>query len=298
MENLEFTGERLTTGIESIHGVIEHLHRYALAQKITNNKIVLDIASGEGYGSYLLSKGATKVYGVDIDEKSITHARVKYGSTKNIEFIIGSTDAIPIEDNTIDVVVSFETIEHHDKHELMMQEISRVLKKDGYLLISSPEKSIYSERDSNNPFHIKELTLSEFESLLGKHFKSVDLFNQRFVIGSLIHLNNKDLISRFNLFDGNYLNINNELSNDDFYNKPYFNLALCSNFESNNYLEVGSSFFNGVKVVKEELKVVKEEMSLLKMEYEKKYDQISNSESFKLGHKIVKSLKLLRFWKK
>ena len=81
MENLEFTGERLTTSLSSIHGVIEHLHRYAIAQKITKNKVVLDIASGEGYGSFLLSKEATKVYGVDIDEKSLNHAKVKYASS-------------------------------------------------------------------------------------------------------------------------------------------------------------------------------------------------------------------------
>ena len=104
MENLEFTGERLTTSLEMTHGVIEHLHRYALAQKISKDKIVLDIASGEGYGSYLISKGATKVFGVDIDEKSINHAKVKYISSKNIEFYVGSTDSIPLEEDRKSVV--------------------------------------------------------------------------------------------------------------------------------------------------------------------------------------------------
>lgn len=292
MENLEFTGERLTTSVKSIHGVIEHLHRYALAQKITKNKVVVDIASGEGYGSFLLSKRATRVFGVDIDEKSINHAKVKYASSKNIEFNVGSTDAIPLEDNSVDVVISFETIEHHDKHDLMMQEVSRVLKKNGFLLISSPEKSIYNERDPNNPYHIKELTLEDFSLLLKRNFKNVKLFNQRFVIGSLIHLINEDSVSKFNMFDGDYVHIKNELYNDDFYNKSYFNLALCSNENTDDYLEVGASIFNGVRVIKEEIEE-------LKKGYEKKYDDVLKTESFRLGNAIVKKMNLIiKFWKK
>lgn len=292
MKNLEFTGERLTTGLESVHGVIEHLHRYALAQKITKDKVVLDIASGEGYGSFLLSKNATKVFGVDIDEKSINHAKVKYAFSKNIEFNVGSTDAIPLADKSVDVVISFETIEHHNKHDLMMKEVSRVLKTDGVLLISSPEKSIYSERDPNNPYHIKELILDDFRDLLKRNFKNVELFNQRFVIGSLIHLIDQDSMSKFNLFDGDYLHIKNELDDDDFYNKPYFNLALCSNANNIDSLEVGVSIFNGVRVVKEEISVMKER-------YEKKYNAILNTESFKFGNSIIKKINLVRkFWKK
>jgi len=292
MENLEWTGERLTTSLESVHGVIEHLHRYAIAQKITSNKIVLDIASGEGYGSFLISKNATKVYGVDVDEKSIYHAKTKYVSSDNIEFIVGSTDAIPLADNSVDVVISFETIEHHDKHDLMMQEVTRVLKKDGLLLISSPEKSIYNERDPNNPYHIKELNLNDFKDLLNRNFKKVKVFNQRFVIGSLIHLVEQDLMAKFNLFDGDYLSIKNELSDDNFYNKPYFNLALCSNENNENHLEIGASIFNGVNVVKKEINNVK-------FNYEDNYKKILNSESFKLGNSIVKKIKLFKkIWKK
>ncbi len=292
MGNLEWTGERLTTGLESVHGVIEHLHRYALAQKITNNKVVLDIASGEGYGSFLISKNATKVFGVDIDEKSINHAKAKYSNSKKIEFKVGSTDAIPLEDNSVDVVISFETIEHHDKHDLMMTEILRVLKNDGILLISSPEKSIYSERDPNNPYHIKELTLEEFESLLNKNFKNVSLFNQRYVMGSLIHLINKEAVSKFNLFDGDYLNIENELFEEDFYNKPYFNLAICSNKNNENYLDIGASIFNGASVVKKEI-------SEFRAKYEKNYADALNSKSYKLGNSVIRKVKIFKkIWQK
>ena len=58
--------ERLDTGIEYHYGVIEHLHRYAVSKGICSEKIVLDLASGEGYGSNLLSNYAKEVIGVDI----------------------------------------------------------------------------------------------------------------------------------------------------------------------------------------------------------------------------------------
>lgn len=288
MKNLEWTGERLTTELGSVHGVIEHLHRYAVAQKIIKNKIVLDIASGEGYGSFLLSKNSLKVYGVDIDEKSILHAKQKYSDTLNLEYILGSTSAIPLPDNSVDVVVSFETIEHHDEHSLMIKEILRVLKKDGILLISSPEKSIYNQRDPNNPYHIKELSLLEFKELLNKNFTYTHFFNQRFVIGSLIHLIDENSRSKFNLFDGDYSNIINEIGEDDFYNKPYFNLAICSNSEIKETLEIGFSFFNGVSVLKRELE-----------EYKMKYEKILNSKSFKVGNAILKKISIFRkIWKR
>lgn len=295
MENLEWTGERLTTGVESVHGVIEHLHRYALAQKITKNKIVLDIASGEGYGSFLISKNAQKVYGVDIDSKSIEHSKKKYSSTKNLEYLVGSTDAIPLTDNSVDVVISFETIEHHDKHDLMMKEIKRVLKKEGVLLISSPEKSIYKERDPDNIFHIKELTLIEFEDLLKKYFNFSHFYNQRFVMGSLIHLVDTKIQSEFNLFDGNYTEIINDLTEENFYNKSYFNLAICSNELINVQQEIGYSLFNGVKVVAEETNAINTKLHAANSQIQK----IVNSKSYRLGNFIFKRLNfLLKIWKK
>ena len=103
--------------------------------------MVLDIASGEGYGSALLASGATRVTGVDIDPQTVQGATQKYSSNNsNLEFKQGSADNIPLHSGLFDVVVSFETIEHHDNHVEMMREIKRVLKLGGLLIISSPDK--------------------------------------------------------------------------------------------------------------------------------------------------------------
>ncbi|MHC4778665.1 MAG: class I SAM-dependent methyltransferase, partial [Planctomycetota bacterium] len=64
----------------------EHIHRYAFAATMAKGKRVLDLASGEGYGSHLLSLHAERVTGVDIDRASVDHARSRYGG-ENLEFL-------------------------------------------------------------------------------------------------------------------------------------------------------------------------------------------------------------------
>lgn len=180
---MQFTGERFVPGL---HGSIEleHLHRYLQACEIARGKVVLDIACGEGYGSKMLAECAQKVYGVDISVEAIEHARMKY-NMPNLDYFVGSCADIPLSDGSIDLVVSFETIEHHDQHREMMAEIKRVLKPDGVLLISSPDKLHYSIKANNvNPHHVKELFESEFRSLLGDTFSNVGYFAQRVIYGS------------------------------------------------------------------------------------------------------------------
>jgi len=177
----KWTGERLETFVFN-DTTVEHLHRYGIVMPFAENKAVLDIACGEGYGSKLLSAKASKVYGVDIDPLAVQNATTKY-KAPNLSFIQGSADKIPLEDSSVDTVVSFETIEHHDKHEEMLNEIKRVLKPGGILIMSSPEKT---GEVSFNEFHVKELSRTEFADLIGAHFKFSRFYSQKIVFGSLV----------------------------------------------------------------------------------------------------------------
>jgi len=269
-ENSKSTGERLETFIFN-KNTFEHLHRYGIASKFINGKIVLDIASGEGYGTNILSKYAAKVYGVDIDVTTINNAKKKY-QVDNIEFLIGSSDAIPLESSTIDVIVSFETLEHHDKHHEMMKEIKRVLKPSGILIMSTPEKKNYSELTNFiNPFHIKELYFSEFKELVQCYFAYTEFLFQTFFRGSLIIPQAAD--QSFEIFEGDYDSIH-QLS--DF---PYmYNIVVAS--DSVIHKNLCASAFMSLKIDS--------------LENMHAYENILNSWSYRLGNLLLLPFKIVK----
>jgi 2-polyprenyl-3-methyl-5-hydroxy-6-metoxy-1,4-benzoquinol methylase len=188
-KSLPWTGERYVPGVNG-NIALEHLHRYIMARELAYGKTVLDIACGEGYGSAYIAEVAGHVIGVDISPEAIQHAIQKY-RRRNLEFRIGSCAQIPLAEHSIDIVVSFETIEHHDQHNEMMSEIKRVLRPDGVIIISSPEKHAYSiVSNYQNPFHVKELYRDEFEILMMRYFRHVAMYGQRVIYGSAIFREN------------------------------------------------------------------------------------------------------------
>ncbi len=184
--DLTFTGERFHPD-RSGEMWFEHWHRYHAIAPFVKGKRVLDIASGEGYGSVHLANYASHVTGVDISTEAIHHARTAYVDTANVNFIEGSCTAIPLGDGSVDVVVSFETLEHIFEHDAFMLEVKRVLTPTGLVIISTPNKAEYSDaRGFQNEYHVKELYLTEFETLLAPYFTCAKLFGQRNGFHSLI----------------------------------------------------------------------------------------------------------------
>ncbi|MCF6318850.1 MAG: class I SAM-dependent methyltransferase [Proteobacteria bacterium] len=182
---LEFTGERFTP--ECVREIwYEHYHRYAFAKNLVKEKNILDAACGEGYGSNLLSEYAVEVTGLDIDNSSIEHAKKKY-KRNNLTFVEGSCSQLPFEDDSFDVVVSFETLEHLSEQKQMLKEFKRVLNKDGILIISTPDKKHYSDATGFvNEYHVKELYKQEFKSLLDEHWKQQTWYAQAMTFNSVL----------------------------------------------------------------------------------------------------------------
>jgi SAM-dependent methyltransferase len=184
---MAFTGERY---VPEQRGQLqyEHLHRYVLSLELAKGKTVLDVACGEGYGTALLATGALSVIGVDVDPQCVEHAQRKYAMHQNLGFLVGRCDALPLKDHSVGLVTSFETIEHHDKHQEMLHEIKRVLCPDGVLVISSPNREAYSDQpQSRNPYHVKELSWGELNDLLTQHFRFIEFYGQRLATGSFVY---------------------------------------------------------------------------------------------------------------
>jgi SAM-dependent methyltransferase len=186
MSELRFTGERF---VPSERGRIayEHYHRYATCLDAAIGKVVLDVASGEGYGTALLAGGAEKVIGVEIDPASVRHARKTYGHLANLSFFVGDCRSIPLKSKTVDLITSFETIEHIERQNEMIHEFVRLLRPNGLLIVSSPDRRIYSEKTGyKNPFHVHELARGQFVRLFQRKFCHVRVFRQRLATASFI----------------------------------------------------------------------------------------------------------------
>jgi SAM-dependent methyltransferase len=174
---LENNGERMVPEVSGGPTFWEHLYRYAFACRFVAGKRVLDIACGEGYGAAALQKsGAASVIGIDVSEGVCWHVRDRYG----IDVRQGAAENIPLPDASVDVVVSFETIEHVPSPDRFLGECARVLAPTGRLVISTPNRNVYSwPGGMPNPHHCSEMTEGEFVHALRRRFSEIRLYTQR-----------------------------------------------------------------------------------------------------------------------
>jgi ubiquinone/menaquinone biosynthesis C-methylase UbiE len=263
---VKFSGERL---IPSVHGFIksEHLHRYALASEYSKNKTVLDVACGEGYGTKLISKNAHTIWGLDIDNESINNAKNKYQAS-NLNFELGDIDKMPFEDKKFDLVICFETIEHVKDYNASLIEIKRILKDDGMLIMSTPNKLVYSDnRNFKNKFHTHEFYIEEYKKWMNKNFTNNIFLYQSQILGSYLHCEgNQSMVN----FKGSYTDIS-KINNLDF----KYIISISSNAKLDN---VNSSIFSDT------------DSNELFDQYCKK------SLSYKIGNMILSPFKLIKKW--
>ncbi len=179
--------------------------RYIEALKYTNNKVVLDIACGIGWGSYLIAKsGALKCVGADISEIAIQTANDNFKSN-NLEFVLSEENKIPIENDTFDVIISFETFEHLTNVDVFCEEIKRVSKNNSICLLSTPNKFLFNKNEFDkpqNPFHFREYSRDEVILILQKYgFELIDYLGQ-------YNTDNEKEIVEYQKFISNYWLVN------------------------------------------------------------------------------------------
>lgn len=159
----------------------QHIGRYLFAQRHVSGCVVLDVACGSGYGTALLAKYARAVVGADVSRDAIAHAVTRYRRS-NVSFFQTDCGWIGMRDQSVDVVVSFETLEHVPDMNRFLKELRRVLKPGGTVLISTPNRPLYAvyNKGRSNPYHYQELDAEEFPRLLSEHFQVETVWGQRY----------------------------------------------------------------------------------------------------------------------
>lgn len=159
----------------------EHLARYQYAVQFVRGKTVIDAGTGPGYGAALLaSSGAISVTAVDISADTVAQAEREYGRC-NLKFVVDDCELLSKAPDSVDVICSFENIEHLHHPDKFLDRARHLLSADGLLLCSSPDlEGPYEQVDgrSTNEFHINEWHRDDFIALLSRYFGKVELYSQ------------------------------------------------------------------------------------------------------------------------
>ena len=173
--DLELTGERIVPGKTPESLFREHEERYAFAAQYVPGKDVLDVACGTGVGtSFLRQAGARRVWGLDIDPDAIAFAKERYS---DCEFAQSDAASMCLANSSVDVVVSFETLEHLKDQHKFLKECQRTLRPGGLIICSTPNRTIFKWWPPN-PYHVHELTAEEFIEFVGMYFGGLSLLAQ------------------------------------------------------------------------------------------------------------------------
>jgi SAM-dependent methyltransferase len=126
---------------------------------------VLEAGCGEGYGADLIAGVARRVTALDYDEATVAHVRARY---PRVQVSQANLTELPLPDDSVDVVVNFQVIEHLWDQARFVSECARVLRPSGLLMVSTPNRITFSpDRDTPiNPFHTRELNADELTQLL------------------------------------------------------------------------------------------------------------------------------------
>lgn len=178
----EFTGERVVPGQVDPDLWNEHRSRYLFAQRYAQGRRVVDLGCGTGYGSAILGDVAREVIGIDIAPEAIAFARERFRTPRSlVRFQEASATSTGLPEQSCEVVVAFEVIEHLADWRDLLTEARRLLTPEGVLLVSTPNRLYYAEargESGPNPFHVHEFDYDEFQRELEAHFAHVVLYTQ------------------------------------------------------------------------------------------------------------------------
>lgn len=172
LPKLEDTGERMIPPEEGEVSFVYSRHRFAYeyALNYVDGFTVIDVGCGAGYGCDLMATKASYVLGVDYSPEAIAYCQARY-TAPNLQF--SQMNASSLDVNQIfDVATSFQVIEHMEDVNHFIQEMKRVVRPGGTILISTPNVRTKQKAGEGNPFHFNEMNHDEFVSFIAANFTS------------------------------------------------------------------------------------------------------------------------------
>jgi SAM-dependent methyltransferase len=142
---------------------------YHQASQMTDGKL-LEIGVGVGRGLEVMLQNCEHYTGIDKNQTLIENLQTRFQQADFVTQNIPPFAGLP--DNSFDWIISFQVIEHIQNDRLFVQEIHRVLKPGGKVILTTPNRKLSLTR---NPWHIREYLPAELEKLLRNHFQQLDL---------------------------------------------------------------------------------------------------------------------------
>ena len=156
----------------------DHWERYEFAAPYVQQRKILDVACGSGYGTAFLARnGASHATGLDLETDAVAWASKYYGDRASY-FPVTLGQQWPVEAASVDVVVSMETIEHVADADFFLGQVERSLVPGGMLVMSTPLNDTEGRFSPHNPFHLREYSWDEFGDLLSARFEIVERWTQ------------------------------------------------------------------------------------------------------------------------
>ena len=173
---LSLTGERTLPDVpEENYWYRRHLVVYEWIAERVRGQRVIDMASGEGYGSNVLAGTAASVAGVEANPEAYEHARLRY-TASNLRFERALVERF---EEPADAVVFLQTIEHLQDPDATLEHFRSLVLPDGAVYVSTPNVLTLAPKGaerSGNPWHVHEYRPEEFERLCRAHFERVELY--------------------------------------------------------------------------------------------------------------------------
>ncbi len=148
---------------------------YVLSCHVVRGKSVLDVGCGLGYGSWLLAaNGVERLVAVDLNEAKVCQTVAHCARLQEASILVMDAQRLGFRDASFDAVTCFEVIEHVPRPDMLLSEVERVLRPDGILILSTPNRAVrlLPVQRPWNPEHLREYTLSALRRELERHFSS------------------------------------------------------------------------------------------------------------------------------